>query len=538
MCFAASAIPCQELIWQRQAEGVFPAGNGIGGTVLPLGDVNGDGVGDFVTGFGIRDPNRPYYWLYAGVIVVSGRDRSLLAATPSIPLGDRYLGLTTAGDMDGDGKKDWFARRWDNGGIFPVRVEAVSSATGRQIWQIQGPSQNGYWLQGFADTMLGDLDTDGDGLPDLVTATIGNSHTTMARVEVFDHWGNRRYLIPMGPSSQAVGLGKIGDLDGDGCDDFGYGRYGPNFEGNIVVVSGRTGAEIRTSVGLAPWGNLGYRVIGTGDLDGDGVPDYAGSNLNGNLVMVFSGATGATLYTWTGPGVGSKIAIGGDFDLDGVPDLLIGHAGPVGGNFANPWGPIRAISGRDGSTIWEFYGDVQTGNTEFARTMAWLGPLPGSPYPALVFDEPGYFNFIDWGRIGIVRGSQPGAHLQHDTGCSSSGTVPTNVLRRGPLGLRLAVAKAPPGALALLVVGTSISNHLGVPLPLSLDPIGWPGCRLNVAPEFVAGHLLSTGVHGGYAAHDFAAEPVATGGYRLFAQWLVADATAYAATPVQEFQVR
>jgi hypothetical protein len=186
----------------------------------------------------------------------------------------------------------------------------------------------------------------------------------------------------------------------------------------------------------------------------------------------------------------------------------------------------------------ELSSDVQSGNTEFARTMAWLGPLPGSPYPALVFDEPGYFNFIDWGRIGLVRGSQPGAHLQHDTGCSSSGTVPTNVLRWGPLGLRLAVAKAPPGALAFLVVGTSISNHLGVALPLSLDPIGWPGCRLNVAPEFVAGHLLSTGVHGGYAAHDFAAVPVATGGYRLFAQWLVADANEHAATPVQEFQVR
>ena len=185
------------------------------------------------------------------------------------------------------------------------------------------------------------------------------------------------------PNSYAVSLGKIGDLDGDGCYDFGYGRYGPNFEGNIVVISGRTGAEIRTSVGLSPWGNLGHQVVGAGDMDGDGVPDYAGSNMNGNLLMVFSGATGASLYTWTGAGNGTQLIGGKDVDLDGVPDLIAGHPGPVGGNSANPWGPIRVHSGRDGSTVWEFYGDVQPGNTEFSRTMAWLGPLPGSQYPGV-----------------------------------------------------------------------------------------------------------------------------------------------------------
>lgn len=506
--------------------------------MLPLDDVNSDGVGDFMTGLGIRDPNRPWWYLYGGMIVVSGRDRSILAATPSIPIGDRYTGFAAAGDMDGDGRKDWFARRWDDSGIFPVRVEAVSSATGLPIWQIQGPSINGYFWQEFADAMLGDLDTDGDGLADLVASTVGNSHTTVRRVEVFDHWGNRRYQLNMVPNSHAVSVGRIGDIDNDGCDDFGYGRYGPNFEGNIVVISGRTGTEIRTSVGLAPWGNLGHLVVGTGDMDGDGVPDYAGSNMNGNLVMVFSGATGASLYTWTGAGTGSQLLGGKDVDLDGVPDLIVGHPGPVGGNSANPWGPIRASSGRDGSTIWEFFGDVQPGNTEFSRTMAWLGPLPGSIYPALVFDEPGYYNGIDYGRIGIVRASQPGGHLHHDTGCSSTGTVPSNVLRWSSQGLRLAVAKGPPGALALLVVGTSMTNHLGIPLPLALDPVGWNGCRLDVAPEQVSVHVLSTGTHGGYAACDFAAVPVAAGGYRLFAQWLVLDAVGHAATPAQEFRVQ
>jgi hypothetical protein len=232
--------------------------------------------------------------------------------------------------------------------------------------------------------------------------------------------------------------------------------------------------------------------------------------------------------------------IGGvDVDLDGVPDLIAGHPGPVGGNSANPWGPIRAHSGRDGSTIWEFYGDVQPGVTEFSRTMAWLGPLPSSPYPALVFDEPGYHNGIDFGRIGIVRANQLGAHVHHDTGCSSTGEVPTNVLRWSSAGLRLAVASDRPGALAFLVIGTSITNHQGVALPYSLSPIGWHGCRLAVGPAQVDAVVLSSGVHGGYGAVDFAGVPVAAGGWRLFGQWLVLDMVGgYATTAAQEFRLQ
>lgn len=532
-------VDCQELIWQRQAEGVWPAGTGIGGTVLPLGDVNGDGYGDFLTGFAIRDPSRPWFFLYGGMIVVSGRDRSLLVATPQLSVVDDYWRFAAAGDMDGDGRKDWFALIRDSGGIFPFRLQAVSSATGLPIWQIQGPSIHGYLSQWFADSILGDLDCDGDGRADLVTATIGNWSPTVPRVEVFDHWGNRRYQLNMMAGAQAVSLGKVGDLDGDGCDDFAYGRYGPNFEGNIVVVSGRTGATIRTSVGLSPWGNLGHQVTGVGDMDGDGAPDYAGSNMNGNLLMVFSGATGSVLYTWTGPGNGSQLLGGQDVDLDGVPDLITGHPGPVGGIPTNPYGPIRAISGRDGSTIWDFYGDPQAGATEFSRTMAWLGPLPGSPYPALVFDEPGYWNGIDYGRIGIVRGSMPGGHMQHGTGCSSTGVVPTNVLRRSPVGLRLAVASDRPSALAVLVAGTSLVSHAGIALPYSLEPIGWTGCRLDVGPEFSAALVLSAGVHGGYGACDFARVPVASGGQRLFSQWLVLDSGGgFAATATQELRLQ
>lgn len=129
--------------------------------------------------------------------------------------------------------------------------------------------------------------------------------------------------------------------------------------------------------------------------------------------------------------------------------------------------------------------------------------------------------------------------MQHGTGCSSTGVVPTNVLRRSPVGLRLAVASDRPSALAVLVAGTSLVSHAGIALPYSLEPIGWTGCRLDVGPEFSAALVLSAGVHGGYGACDFARVPVASGGQRLFSQWLVLDSGGgFAATATQELRLQ
>ncbi|MCZ6792537.1 MAG: integrin alpha, partial [Planctomycetota bacterium] len=83
--------------------------------------------------------------------------------------------------------------------------------------------------------------------------------------------------------------------------------------------------------------NLGRQVAALGDVDGDGSPDFAVSAPEGRVdenrlpvggkVLVVSGRRGETLFTVRGekgrPRYGRNLASGGDFDGDGVWDLLI-----------------------------------------------------------------------------------------------------------------------------------------------------------------------------------------------------------------------
>ena len=45
----------------------------------------------------------------------------------------------------------------------------------------------------------------------------------------------------------------------------------------------------------------------------------------------------------------------------------------------------------------------------------------------------------------------------------------------GDQGIRIHLSQAEPGAPAALMLGSSNTTHLGVPLPAKLDPDGFPG---------------------------------------------------------------
>ena len=105
-------------------------------------------------------------------------------------------------------------------------------------------------------------------------------------------------------------IAAIGDVDGDGITDFAVGAS--NEMGNVGRVhlySGADGAGIRSIV--SPTGEadfFGYFVDGAGDLDGDGTPDLLVSDVsavdgfaNAGRVYVVSGASGEIVRTYTSP---------------------------------------------------------------------------------------------------------------------------------------------------------------------------------------------------------------------------------------------
>lgn len=507
-------------------------------TVSSIGDWDGDGRGDYlsVAWLCANYPTQPCSW--SGLIGVSGLDGSVLFGFPS-PTPMSFLSWRGIGDMDGDGRRDVAVRVANTSGLYPMYVAVLSTQTGLPLWYVSGP-----YTSGLGTHFVGDLDTDGGQLTDLVT--VGSWHVPEARVDVYDHHGQLRYSIVFGSGGFASihGLGKVDDVDGDGCDEFVVGFWKNDSLGYVRLVSGRTGSTLQQVSGVYPNDYLSLAPTGVGDMDGDGIPDFCAGN-QGALLMVFSGATGDVIHEFRDSNdrtAGGASQIGGhDVDLDGVPDLVTSAPGSINGPGWN--GRINAYSGRDGRLLWTQLSDPNQGpHTGYGSQLADLGIWPESPFPVLAQYEPEY-GFPLGGRIQVLRTNLPGAGTQTGSPCSSRPRVPTIGFRTSPAGLRLSIARAPSGGFGILTLGSSTTSHLGTPLPHALDPYGLRGCSLLVSPEVLTTRVLgNTGRDAGYAHVDFPGVPVAAGGQRWFAQWFVlaphGAVLDYAATAAQEFMLQ
>ncbi|MFT7464280.1 MAG: hypothetical protein ACI9EF_002630 [Pseudohongiellaceae bacterium] len=142
-----------------------------------------------------------------------------------------------------------------------------------------------------------------------------------------------------GASGQAFfgrSVAALGDVDNDGVSDIVVGDvFGAGFVGSAHVYSGKSSAPLFTVRGQVPGENFGAAVVGCGDVNGDGVPDFAvGSPLNSvagssaGQVVVCSGTNGDILATLAGAApdsyFGAALANLGDLDGDGIAELAVG----------------------------------------------------------------------------------------------------------------------------------------------------------------------------------------------------------------------
>ena len=126
----------------------------------------------------------------------------------------------------------------------------------------------------------------------------------------------------------------LGDVDGDGVADFAAAApfFGPS-GGRVSAHSGKDGVMLWQRSVVVGSAILGFALEAVSDLDGDGVGDVVASAAfwDEGRVFGFSGVDGSTLFTLIGasPGdtLGYSIAAGGDYDGDGTPDLAIGATG-------------------------------------------------------------------------------------------------------------------------------------------------------------------------------------------------------------------
>jgi len=198
----------------------------------------------------------------------------------------------------------------------------------------------------------------------------------------------------------------VGDVDGDGTDDFAVGAPRADLDGNVdqgavVVYSGRT-CEILLELegGVDFFGNYGTEfgaaVAGAGDLDADGIPDVIVGAPNGAGIVgdnegnatVFSGADGSVLLFEGGvipfEEYGHAVAGLGDVDGDGVDDVAVGC--PYCSFFNQSVGRVDVLSGADGSVIDQFGGFTESGLFGFA--VASVGDRTGDGVRELVVGAP------------------------------------------------------------------------------------------------------------------------------------------------------
>lgn len=156
-----------------------------------------------------------------------------------------------------------------------------------------------------------------------------------------------------------VGM-QLGDMTGDGVNEYlitapFYASF-TTLQGRNYLYSGADGALIQVHTG-DPGNNLGWSAAPAGDVDDDGIDDYAlsGPGFYGGgaagRVVVYSGADHSILYDWSGApgnGFGSWIDGLGDLDGDGHDDLAVGaqlHGAQAAGR-------VTVYSGADGSVLW------------------------------------------------------------------------------------------------------------------------------------------------------------------------------------------
>jgi hypothetical protein len=307
----------------------------LGTAISGAGDMNGDGHADYAIGSFQHASNG--LTGNGELVVYSGLDGSVLWSVDGA-ITNAYVGYSVAAidDVDGDGRPDLLV------GNYNSDVD-VYSASGNVIYSLTGQQSS---LFGYSLASCGDLD--GDGVRDfLIGAPYYTSTTSPVNFQggVFVYSAKSgSYLYEFVGDNLNDNLGRVvssmGDVDGDGIPDLLAGSYtsfgNGSLSGMVRVASGATGATIRTVYGDDVNDRFAFSLVGMGDMDGDGVSDYAVGSIDGPVryqgrVRVYSGNTGAQMFEWYGTTttttvnglLGSALATG-DFNRDGGADLVLG----------------------------------------------------------------------------------------------------------------------------------------------------------------------------------------------------------------------
>lgn len=309
----------------------------FGNAVAGIGDVNGDGVGDYAVG--------ATQTLFSGlgyVQVFSGLTGSqiyqLNGSSSAAAFGFIIDGV---GDINQDGRDDFIVGEFlaDRGATDSGSATVYSGANGSVIYRKSGSALEDW----TGVSVAGGGDIDGDGVPDFVVGSLGGESGSANNGAVRAYSGAtgsliHEWLSPQTGSNYGCFASDAGDVDGDGFDDV---IVGAEFANAAYVYSGQTGALILQADGPIAGSLFGNEVSGIGDVNGDGFDDILvgapdaqiGSQVEAGAAYLIDGQTGAYLFTWEGSAgdqLGNAVSDAGDVNADGSVDVILGANFAVG----------------------------------------------------------------------------------------------------------------------------------------------------------------------------------------------------------------
>jgi hypothetical protein len=280
---------------------------------------------------------------------------------------DARFGYSVAGvgDVNNDGVPDFLVGTpWEKikNRVYQGEAFVFSGAGEKQpILTLNNPDDF-QAVAYFGQAVAGAGDINGDGVPDLLVGAPfqdveGNSD--QGRVFIFS--GSDGILlktldnpVPQAGAYFGQAVAGAGDINGDNVPDLLVGAPFQDVEGNsdqgqVFVFSGPDGILLKTLDNPVAQGNawFGSSVAVLRDVNGDDVPDFlvgasaqdVEDNSDQGQAFVFSGSDGILLETLNNPNpqasayFGLSVAVLGDVNDDNVPDFLVGAPGQdVGSN--------------------------------------------------------------------------------------------------------------------------------------------------------------------------------------------------------------
>lgn len=341
-----------------------------GQKVASAGDVDGDGLGDFLVSSAGNDEagdRAGKAYLVLGASLDGRRARSLGTADYAFTgeqASDSVISVASAGDVDGDGLDDILVGANNGGQLTGKGYLILGASLGDSsvidlgladysfVEEVAGDSP------GYAVASAGDVD--GDGLADILLGAYysdgGGWSSGKAYLFLGASLGSERALNLANADYAFVGeegcmagfsVSSAGDLDGDGGDDILVGSIGC---GTVdVVLASSLGSSPTIDLSLADYSfdaetdddMVGWTATTAGDVDGDGLADlligghghdaYAGRAylvLGANLTSLGRRDLSLSDYIFdaenAGDFAGSGLSGAGDVDADGLDDILIG----------------------------------------------------------------------------------------------------------------------------------------------------------------------------------------------------------------------